>query len=125
MAALKREVIKYLRDFIKKDYKSAGHCYICNTKESLELHHLYGLSELFNSWLVKNKIPVITTVEEITALRVPFAEECAESLSNTNLITLCSNHHKRLHNLYGQRYSNYMVPKILKWLDIQKDKNGV
>lgn len=124
MAELKRPVIKNIRDFIKKDYKLRDFCYICKTTEQLELHHLYGLSELFNTWREKNKIPEVTTVEQIKNLRVTFSVDCADLLSADNLVTLCGKHHKQLHTLYGQRYSNYMVPKVKNWIEIQKEKHG-
>lgn len=124
MAELKREAIKMIRDFIKKNYKTRDCCYICLSTKNLELHHLYSVSELFNTWLTKNKIQLDNTIEQMLKLRVIFAEECAEPLSNDNLYTLCSEHHKRLHNLYGQTYPNFMAAKIKTWLDIQKDKHG-
>ena len=58
------------------------------------------------------------------SLRVDFAEDEKEALSNDNLYTLCKKHHVRLHNLYGQRYSNHLVPKIKNWLEIQREKHG-
>jgi len=124
MAELKRELVKYVRDFIKKDYKLRDCCYICGSTCKLELHHLYSVSELFTKWCVANNIKSITTEEQILELRVRFAEDCAASLNNSNLFTLCSDHHKRLHNLYGQTYPNFMAVKIKTWLDIQKDKHG-
>jgi 5-methylcytosine-specific restriction endonuclease McrA len=124
MAELKRELVKYVRDFIKKDYKLRDCCYICGSTTKLELHHLYSVSELFNKWCVANNIKSITTEEQILSLRARFAEDCADSLNNSNLFTLCSDHHKRLHNLYGQTYPNFMAAKIKTWLDIQKDKHG-
>jgi hypothetical protein len=45
-------------------------------------------------------------------------------LSHENLYTLCSSHHKHLHSIYGQTYSNHLAPKIKNWLDIQRAKNG-
>jgi 5-methylcytosine-specific restriction endonuclease McrA len=123
MTTLKRLPLKYIRDYIKKDYKIRDHCYICGSTEDLEVHHLYSISELFNEWCTKNKIPAITSEEQMLELRVTFAEDCSKELSNINLYTLCGIHHKRLHNLYGQRYPNYLVPKVINWLDIQKDKH--
>ena len=85
---------------------------------------MYSLSELFNTWLDKNKIKEVTTVEEITKLRVIFAEDCKDKLSNDNLVTLCSTHHKKLHSIYGQRYPNFKVSRVINWLAIQKDKHA-
>jgi len=124
MSTLKRFPVKYIRDFIKKDYKLRDCCYICDTVDNLELHHLYSVSQLFELWCDKNKITAITDVEHIKALREVFANDCADELSHNNLRTLCGKHHKQLHNLYGQTYANYLVPKIQNWLDIQKAKNG-
>ena len=58
MNQLKRLPVKYIRDFIKKDYKLRDECYVCGSKNTLELHHLLSVSELFNNWCVKNKINI-------------------------------------------------------------------
>ena len=124
MSQLKRFPIKYIRDYIKKDYKLKDKCYICNSRDKLELHHLFSVSQLFKQWCSENKVTEIDTVEKITSLREIFAVDCKESLDHHNLYTLCKTHHQRLHNIYGQNYSNHLVPKIKNWLEIQKDKNG-
>ena len=124
MGELKRLPIKYIRDFIKKDYKLRDKCFVCDSTEFLELHHLFSVSELFKRWRETNKINEISSVDEIKDLRVKFAEDCKDQLSHDNLYTLCSTHHKQLHNLYGQTYSNYLAPKIKNWLEIQKAKHG-
>ena len=124
MSQLKRFPIKYIRDYIKKDYKLKDKCYICGSKEKLELHHLFSVGQLFEQWCSENKVTEIDTVEKITSLREIFAVDCKESLDHHNLYTLCKTHHQRLHNIYGQNYSNHLVPKIKNWLEIQKDKNG-
>jgi len=56
-------------------------------------------------------------VDTINKLRKQFADDCKDELSHTNLFTLCSKHHKLLHSIYGQRYSNYLAPKIKNWLE--------
>ena len=56
---LKRFPVKYIRDYLKKRYQKTDHCYICGKLNTLEFHHLYSVSELFNSWCVKNKISEI------------------------------------------------------------------
>ena len=124
MAELKREAVKMVRDFIKKDYKAKDCCYICGSIEKLELHHLFSLSQLFNTWIDRNKIRLNNTVEQLKELRVVFAQDNTEALGNDNLFTLCDKHHKQLHNLYGQKYSNHLVSKIRNWLETQKAKNG-
>jgi len=124
MNTLKRFPIKYIRDYIKKEYKIKDKCFICGATHTLELHHLFSVSQLFENWCNTKKIREIESVDHITTLRVDFAEDEKEALSNKNLYTLCKKHHVRLHNLYGQRYANHLVPKIKKWLEIQKEKNG-
>lgn len=124
MSNLKRLPVKFVRDYIKKDYKLKDCCFICGSIEELELHHLYSVSELFNNWCTKNKIMHIKDDEHIKQLRVQFAEDCAEDLSHNNLYTLCKLHHVRLHTIYGQSYANHLAPKIKSWIYLQKEKNG-
>lgn len=112
-----------VRDYIKKDYIKDDKCFICGSASNLDLHHLYSLSELLNSWLDTNKITEINTVSRANSLRELFVTDNAVALSNNNLVTLCKIHHNMLHTIYGQRYSNYLVPKITNWLTIQKDKH--
>ena len=119
---LKRVPVKYIRDFIKRDYKLKDYCHICRATVNLELHHIYSLSELFQDWCKKNNIGKIITVKQITELRIRFKKDHSKELSNHNLYTLCKIHHQRLHNLYGQIYPNYLVPKIEDWLNIQRKK---
>ena len=122
---LKRIPVKYIRDYIKKDYKLRDRCFICEKTDSLELHHLYSLSELWNKWCESQGIIIakITTVEEINDLRVRFEKDNREPLGHENLFTLCKPHHERLHSLYGQRYGNHMAKKVKRWLDIQREKH--
>jgi hypothetical protein len=124
MTDLKRLPVKYIRDYIKKDYKLRDCCYVCKSTKLLELHHLYSVSELFTQWCTKHNIKIINTEEQILDLRIKFADECSVELDNSNLYTLCSDHHKRLHNIYGQTYPNFMAPKIKNWIQIQRDKHG-
>ena len=123
MNQLKRLPVKYIRDFIKKDYKLRDECYVCGSKNTLELHHLLSVSELFNNWCVKNKINNFD-LDKIKSYRVKFSQDCSDELSHENLYTLCSFHHIHLHSIYGQTYSNHLAPKIKNWLDIQRVKNG-
>jgi 5-methylcytosine-specific restriction endonuclease McrA len=122
MSNLRRIPIKYIRDYIKKDYKLRDECYVCKCTDKLELHHMYSISQLFEGWCTKNKITEVESVEVIKEIRIKFYNDEAERLSNDNLYTLCKTHHERLHNIYGQRYSNHMSPKIIKWLELQREK---
>ena len=122
MDVLKRFPIKYVRDYIKKDYKIRDKCVICGSKENLELHHLYSLSQLWQKWCLDNSFKQVTGVEIIKQLRVRFAKDNKEFLESSNLYTLCKFHHTKLHTLYGQNYSNHLVPKVKKWIGLQKEK---
>lgn len=124
MKELKRFPIKYIRDYIKKDYKLRDFCFICGSKDNLELHHLLSISELFNKWCTKNNIHSIEDVDTMVSIREKFANDCSDELDHENLFTLCSKHHKQLHTIYGQTYSNHLAPKIKNWLEIQKAKHG-
>ena len=121
---LKRIPIKYIRDYIKKEYKYDESCYICGSKEKLELHHIYSISELFHHWCKENKIDRIDDVEYIKSIRIKFKEDYKEYLDNTNLYTLCNFHHSLLHNLYGQVYPISFDKKIINWINIQKEKHN-
>jgi queuine/archaeosine tRNA-ribosyltransferase len=98
MNTLKRFPVKYIRDYIKKDYKLRDECYICTSTVKLELHHLYSVSQLFEKWCTVNNIKHIEDVDVIKELRVRFAEDCKSDLGHDNLFTLCDKHHKHLHN---------------------------
>ncbi len=122
MADLKRLPVKWVRDYIKSDYKLRDCCYICGSTSTLELHHLYSVSELFNNWCSKNKIHSIESDEHIKQLRVRFAEDLAIELSHDNLYTLCKKHHVLLHTVYGQSYSNHIAPRIRNWLELKREE---
>ncbi len=123
MTVLKREPVKYIRDFIKKEYNKALSCFICDSTKDLELHHIYSLSQLWREWCHNKNITTINSVEHIFELRELFQKQCRLNLSNDNLYTLCKIHHNRLHTIYGQRYDNNLVPKIERWLRIQREKH--
>ena len=52
----KRDLVKYVRDKAKSQYKKATHCYICGSTENLDFHHYHGLTELLETWMKKEKI---------------------------------------------------------------------
>lgn len=124
MTTLRRIPIKYIRDYIKKDYKLRDECYICKCKDNLELHHMYSISQLFENWCNKNNVREVASVDHIKEIRIKFYEDEFTRLNNDNLYTLCKTHHERLHNIYGQRYDTFIAPKIIKWVELQREKNG-
>lgn len=120
---LTRLPVKWVRDGIKNKYKEKEPCYICGSEDNIELHHLYSVSELWHTWLAKNKVE-INTDADVLANRGPFEQDNLEFLDNSNLFSLCKPHHVKLHSIYGKSYSNYMGNKVRSWLDKQKAKYG-
>ena len=51
----KRDLVKYVRDKAKSQYKKSSYCYICDDTEQLDFHHYYGLTELLETWIKKKK----------------------------------------------------------------------
>lgn len=100
MNDLKRLEVKYVRDGIKNLYRKADSCDICGTSENLQYHHYNSMDLLWTRWKLANKVSPPASAEEIKSLRQLFykdnwnevVEDCA---------TLCSMHHKMLHNIYG------------------------
>ena len=115
---LKREIVKYVRDRAKKDYKLDSECKICSTTENLELHHYYTLSLLIERWLPKKKYKP----EDVLDWRDEFINEHKEQMFN-NVVTLCKFHHQeRLHNIFGQMPELNTAKKQENWVNIQKEK---
>ena len=120
---LKRDLVKYVRDKAKAKYQKGTECFICGSEETLDFHHFYGLTELLDIWLRKNKI-VISTAEEIMNVRDTFIEEHMVELYD-EAVTLCHTHHLKLHSIYGKRPKLVTVPKQKRWVDKQRDKYGM
>ena len=120
---LKRDLVKYVRDKAKSKYKKATECYICGAIENLDFHHFNGLTELLESWLKKKKIKV-TEEKEILNLRKQFIAEHRTELYD-EAVTLCHEHHLRLHSIYGKRPKLITAKKQVRWVGIQRDKHGM
>ena len=58
------------------------------------------------------------------SVREQFVAAEKERLSNDHLYTLCKAHHTQLHSIYGQNYHNGLAPKVLRWMEIQKEKHA-
>ena len=96
---LKRDLVKYVRDKAKSKYKKGTECFICGSQENLDFHHFYGLTELLETWLRKNKI-TIENEADILALRERFmAENTQKSMRSSHLMSW---YHLRLHSIYEQ-----------------------
>ena len=120
---LKRDLVKYVRDKAKSKYKKETQCFICGSQEKLDFHHFYGLTELLETWLRKNKI-TIESEADILALRERFIEEENKKVYD-HAVTLCHEHHLRLHSIYGKRPKLVTAKKQEKWVEIQRQKYGM
>ena len=120
---LNRDLVKYVRDKAKSKYNKGTECYICGSQENLDFHHFYGLTELLEVWLKKNKI-TITSEDEILGVRERFIQEEHEKLYD-HAVTLCHSHHLRLHGIYGKRPTLITAKKQQHWVEIQRNKHGM
>lgn len=119
----KRDPIKFVRDKAKGRYKKDTECFICAKKENLDFHHFYTLTPLFNKWLKENKIK-ISTDEDVIEVRDRFIEEHIQELY-VDTVTLCHDHHLKLHSLYGKDPPLTTACKQKNWVKIQREKNGL
>jgi len=120
---LKRDLVKYVRDKAKSKYKKETNCYICGSIENLDFHHFNGLTELLESWLRKKKIQ-ITEEKDILILREQFIAEHIVELYD-EAVTLCHEHHLKLHSIYGKRPRLITAKKQVRWVGIQRNKHGM
>ena len=120
----KRIPVKWVRDKAKRAYEKQGHCYICNTANDLELHHLHSITYLLETWAAARGYD-ISTDSGILAVRDEFIEQHHCELYDL-VYTLCNNHHVKLHQVYGKSPAPSTVPKQQHWINSQRDKhNGV
>ena len=120
---LKRDLVKYVRDKAKSQYKKGTECHICGSTENLDFHHFNGLTELLESWLKEKKIQV-KEEDDILNLREQFIAEHRTELYD-EAVTLCHEHHLRLHSIYGKRPKLVTAKKQMRWVGIQRDKHGM
>ncbi len=120
---LKRDLVKYVRDRAKSRYNKANECYICSSTEKLDFHHYYGMTELLDLWLRKNKL-IIETAEDIMNVRDDFIDEHLTELFDETT-TLCHTHHLKLHSIYGKRPKLVTGPKQKRWVEKQREKYGM
>ena len=119
----KRDLVKYVRDKAKSQYKKGNECYICGNTDNLDFHHFYGLTELLDTWLRKNNI-TIEIEQDILDVREQFISENYEKVYNKTA-TLCHQHHLRLHSIYGKRPKLITAEKQAKWVEKQREKYGM
>ena len=119
----KRDLVKYVRDKAKSQYKKGNECYICGDTDNLDFHHFYGLTELLDTWLRKKNI-TIENEQDILDVREQFIAENHEKVYNKT-VTLSHQHHLRLHSIYGKRPKLITAEKQERWVEIQREKHGM
>ena len=119
----KRDPIKFVRDRAKGRYQKGTECEICGTSENLDFHHFYTLTPLFNKWLRDNKI-TINTDDDVISIRDRFIEEHMPELYD-HTVTLCHDHHMKLHSVYGKDPPLTTAQKQVRWVGIQREKHGL
>ena len=127
MAELKRDKIKYIRDKAKSKYDKGTSCYICGSETRVDFHHYYSLTPLLDKWLLlkTKERPEHYTDEYIVIWRDEFIEDHGMELYE-HAVTICHDHHLRLHSIYGRNPALATAKKQMRWVEIQKDKhNGV
>ena len=112
--------VKWVRDRAKAAYDKKDTCYICGTKEDLELHHVYSITLLLQGWAEKMGYD-ISTDEGILAVRDEFIETYHKELYD-DVYTLCNHHHVKLHGVYGKKPPAHTVDKQVRWIEMQKAK---
>jgi hypothetical protein len=120
MAKNKRVATKHIRDGIKSQYPKGTECEICGTHEDLEYHHYHTLSILLKKYAKENGIP-IDTDEQVLAMRDQFYEAHWEEVV-TDGVTLCNEHHKLLHKIYGKEPALNTAEKQKHWVKSFRDK---
>lgn len=121
MTKLKRDPIKYVRDFCKSGYPKLDSCEVCGSQENLDFHHYYSMTPLFNKWCKENKI-MIESEEDILQHREQFAKDHQEEIFELTA-TICSSLHERLHKIYGKNPSLGTAKKQMRWIEKQKEKH--
>lgn len=117
----KRDEIKYIRDKAKARYQKGTECYICGATKDLDFHHYNTLTPLYNKWKRVNKLN-ISSEEELLAIRDRFIAEHIKELYD-EVVTLCHEHHMKLHSIYGKDPPLAVATKEMRWVQIQREKH--
>lgn len=117
----KRIPVKWVRDRAKAAYDKKSSCWICETTQDLELHHLHSITILLETW-AQAKSYDISTDEGILAVRDEFIQEHHTELYE-KVYTLCNRHHVALHAIYGKAPAVGSEPKQQRWIELQREKH--
>lgn len=118
----KRDPIKHIRDKAKSKYQKGTECRICGSEKELDFHHFYSLTPLFNQWCKLNSIK-IETDDDVLKIRDRFIAEHQKELYD-EAVTICHEHHMKLHSIYGKDPSLATALKQKRWVEIQREKHG-
>lgn len=124
MSELKRDLVKYIRDFAKSKYEKKNFCEICGSSTRLDFHHFYSLAELVRDWLKVQKITKVETLELANQLRAQFVQERHKEVYE-DTVTLCNAHHTKLHSIYGRNPKLSTAKKQAAWVEKQREKCGL
>lgn len=111
-------IARKVREKIKKKYldkKENKECYIRGTTEDLEVHHLIPIASVVNEWAKQKGLPdneLLSIIEE----------ELPELFDENNLVILCREEHKLLHDIFGRTYPKDKVPKVREWIEKRREK---
>jgi hypothetical protein len=120
MAELKRDIVKYVRDRVKKAYDKTGICEICGSTDRVDFHHYSGLTNLLDKWLRVKKIKILTA-DDIMDVRDEFIEQHYDALVY-EAVNLCHKHHELLHSIYGYKPLLSTAKAQERWVERQKEK---
>lgn len=116
----KRIPVKHIRDGAKSAYEKKDSCFICDSRENLELHHVNSLTLLLEKWAKTHNID-ISTDDAVLAIRARFIEEHTSQLYD-EVFTLCLRHHQKLHGIFGKAPPLHTAQKQVNWVTKQKAK---
>lgn len=119
-ANLARIPIKWVRDKAKAKYEKGTECEICGSVENLDFHHYYTLTPLFERWCKLNKL-VMRTDDDVKLVRDEFIEKHHDELY-VHAVTLCHEHHMKLHSIYGKDPALATADKQKAWVGKQREK---
>jgi hypothetical protein len=123
MASKVRDPIKWCRDRAKSRYEKGTECHICGSKEKLDFHHYHTMTPLFNKWCKEHGY-VITCDDDVIEIRDSFISDHYKEIFKET-VTLCHDHHLRLHAVYGKDPALHTAEKQKNWVRIQREKHGM
>lgn len=116
----KRIPVKWIRDGAKSAYEKQNHCYICSSQTDLELHHTHSITLLLDRWCQREGIK-LETDSEVLAIRDKFIDVHKQEIYEW-VYTLCSQHHIRLHQIFGKAPDLLSAHKQQRWIELQREK---